>query len=263
MIFIKSLLQMNQRDILIVIILLIVIALIICYFLKKNGCSDLECKGDKDCLSGVCSKGKCVQCAFDSDCCASSTCQNNVCVPITNEEVDCGLPPVFDYACSNVNFDPLNPPGQETFDLKPIVTEGDSLIDWSTLTFTTIEVYSRDSSAQSPQFTQCNNDDLDLLPYGTHEQGSIVPGNDFCGPAVEGPPGTFTWQECNNGTQTQTGNTDTAVVSHDSDGVIAVDYSTTGIQFSAGLYWRFNYNVQTENGCSYDNIAYFAMGLDL
>ena len=110
---------MKERDILIAVILLIVIALIIRYFLKRSGCCESDCKGDEDCPTGVCSKGKCVQCAFDSDCCASSICQNNVCVPNPIQEVDCGLPPVFNYACLNTTFDQLNPPVQETFDLKP------------------------------------------------------------------------------------------------------------------------------------------------
>lgn len=254
----------EEINILIFLIILTVIVLIIRWLLSRNCPKESHCKGDEDCETGVCHNGECVQCAFDSDCCASSTCQNGKCVPNDTPQVDCGTGPTFNQACQNINFDQFTVPQIQTFDLKPTIVEGDHPIDWSTLTFTNIEVYTRDDTATSPLFANCQVDDLSQLPYGTHDGGTVNPGTEFCGLPTENPAGTFTWTLCDNGTQNQTGETDTAVVSHDSNGVISVDISTTSANsFSGGLFWKFSYNVETLSGCSYDSIAYFAMALQL
>lgn len=249
---------MNNRT-LIIIILVIILLLILLWVLTANR-NTRECESDDQC-PGVCQNGKCVDCSFDSDCCGNEVCHRGKC--IVPQGPTCGAPPIFETACEVI----LGTPAQMTVDLTTYVTEGDSPIDWTTFTFDGFRVASEDPTADSASFENIgcpgggeNEGTVDDVEWGTHQTGTINPGSEFCGPPTESPPGTFTWDICEGGTQTPEIPAETAIAtwSHDNAGTIIVDYTGGGAAGSFennNVAWEISYSVQTEEGCTYGAVA--------
>tara|TARA_R110001599_G_scaffold266539_1_gene467303 strand:+ start:30301 stop:31533 length:1233 start_codon:yes stop_codon:yes gene_type:complete len=79
----------NPSTRLLVVVSLAVIVVVIAVYIANRSDSSDNCKSDSDCNSSnapVCHEQKCVQCAFNSDCPGTSTCNQNQCTVVTSSE---------------------------------------------------------------------------------------------------------------------------------------------------------------------------------
>lgn len=80
---------MRSNELIIYIALIVIIILVVIYFIVRFDRRVRECTSDKDCIhqivgkSAVCQETKCVECAFDSDCCGGQVCVENKCIIIS------------------------------------------------------------------------------------------------------------------------------------------------------------------------------------
>jgi len=95
----SELLANPTTRLLIVVSIAVVVVVIAVYIANRSDSSD-NCKSDSDCNSSdkpVCHEQKCVQCAFNSDCPGTSTCNQNRCVAVdaSSEQFTCsGCPAI-------------------------------------------------------------------------------------------------------------------------------------------------------------------------
>jgi hypothetical protein len=169
-----------------------------------------------------------------------------------------------DDICMTGNISDL--PGQTDFDITILQLPSTPLIDWSTLQFTTIDVYSHMSLNGDATNLYANCRDPSNVPYGTHDPNGFSVNFDACGPLTEQAPGTFTYDGCSNVNgviDAPNGESYSYVWSHDNAGTFILNGTGTETFPPIFTYWRINYTVEDVDGCIYSHQLYFEQNVDL